>query len=93
MRRQHIELIKRMDQLIRLRATGNYKQFARRLGISNATLYRLLDVLKYDLEAPIRYNYLNESYEYEKNGSIEIRFIPKNMIDSNGANLQTGTKM
>ncbi len=34
-----LEKIKRIDQLIRMQATGNPDQFAQKLGIAKSTLY------------------------------------------------------
>ena len=74
MRKEHFILIRRMDKLIRMKATGNYLEFANRLDISPAKLYRLLDLLKDDLEAPIIYNRHRGSFEYEREGCISLGF-------------------
>jgi len=74
MRRDHIIMIRRMDRLIRMKATGNYLEFAGKLEISPAKLYRLLDFLKEDLEAPIFYNKHRRSFEYEREGCISLGF-------------------
>ncbi|WP_103864114.1 hypothetical protein [Aquimarina sp. I32.4] len=52
---KQIKTIERMDQLIRLRATGAPETFAHRLGVSKTKLYRTIDIMK-TLEAPIVYN-------------------------------------
>ena len=49
---QQIALIERIDQLIRLKATGTPKCFAKRLTISEASLYRLIDTIK-EMGAPV----------------------------------------
>lgn len=74
MRREHLILIRRIDKLIRMKATGNYLEFANRLDISPAKLYRLLDLLKEDLEAPIIYNKHRQSFEYAREGCIIIGY-------------------
>ena len=67
---QQIELIERIDQLIRLKATGTPNNFARRLGISDSSLYRLIDTLK-EMGAPIEFSVISQSYIY----SNEVNFM------------------
>ena len=52
---KHIELIERIDRLIRMEATGNPVTLASKLGISRAQTYRVIDIMK-DLNAPISYD-------------------------------------
>jgi DNA-binding transcriptional regulator LsrR (DeoR family) len=66
---EQIRHIEYLDQLIRFRATGNPEQLAKRLNISQASLFRLLDAMKH-LNAPIKYDIYLQSYVYEK----EVRF-------------------
>ena len=74
MRREHIILIRRMDKLIQMKATGNYLEFARKLNISPAKLYRLIDLLRVDLGAPVIYNKQRGTFEYEQEGCILLGF-------------------
>jgi len=67
---QHIQLIERVDQLIRLRATGSPRNLARRLAISEASLYRLIETLR-EMGAPIEFSVCYQSYVY----SSEVKFI------------------
>lgn len=67
---QQIELIERIDQLIRLKATGTPNNFARRLSISDASLYRLIETLK-EMGAPIEFSVIRQSYIY----SSEVNFM------------------
>jgi hypothetical protein len=67
---QQIELIERIDQLIRLTATGTPNNFARRLSISESSLYRLIDTLK-EMGAPIEFSVISQSYIY----SSEVNFM------------------
>ena len=61
----HLALVKRLDALIRRKATGTPTQLAQRLEISRASLYRYIDDLK-GLGAPIAYCYHRRSYLYEE---------------------------
>jgi len=65
--------LERMDQLIRLKATGNPKEFAARLGISQSLLFYNLDLLK-SMGAPIRYCKQAGRYEYEQPVILEIGY-------------------
>ncbi|WP_438423648.1 hypothetical protein [Aquimarina macrocephali] len=60
---KHIQIIERMDQLIRLQATGSPEKFAQRLGISKTKLYRMINLMK-QLSAPIEYGTTIQSYVY-----------------------------
>ena len=80
-----------MDKLIRLKATGNYLEFARILDISPAKLYRLIDLLKEDLSAPIIYNKQRGSFEYEREGCISLRFGLVPLDNGDMAGLTGGT--
>ena len=72
-----IELIERIDYLIRLKATGCPKEFASRLGISKVKLYRTLNVMKV-LDAPLEYSSALQSYVYIEMVRFEFGFS-KNM--------------
>jgi hypothetical protein len=74
------EFIERIDQLIRLKATGSPHQFALRLDISERKLYRIIKNLK-DLGCPIVYDNYIGSYKYEIEGSFKMKFIPKSDED------------
>ncbi len=65
--------LQRMDQLIRLKATGNPKEFAARLGISESLLYYNLDLLK-SMGGPIRYCKEKGRYEYERPVILNIGY-------------------
>ncbi|TSE05775.1 MULTISPECIES: DNA-binding protein [Aquimarina] len=60
---KQIELIQRMDQLIRLQATGTPDDLATKLGISKTKLYRLINIMK-ELNAPITYDISVQSFIY-----------------------------
>lgn len=59
-----IEMINRIDQLIRLQATGTPNELASKLGISKTKLYRLLQIMR-DLNAPVEYDFNNQNFIYE----------------------------
>ena len=57
-------LIERADRLIRLKATGTSVKFAVKLGISRATLFRLLQHLR-ETGKPVKYCKYRQTYYYE----------------------------
>ena len=70
--KKYLERIKRIDKLIRLRATGSPKEFAQKLNISESLLYATLSEMK-DFGAKICYDKVYNTYYY-KNEQIEIDF-------------------
>lgn len=62
---KHLILIERIDQLIRLRATGTPQNLAKRLGVSKTKLYRMISMMK-DMNAPVEYDEKLGSYIYEE---------------------------
>ena len=76
MAKSGITKVQTMDWHIKRKATGNPKEFARRLGISERSLYEYLNLMK-ELGAPINYCYIRQSYYYECEGNLIIRFQPR----------------
>ncbi len=68
---KQVEIIERIDQLIRLEATGTVVELATRLNISKTKLYRTIRLMK-SLHAPIVYDFTLESYVYAK--SVRFKF-------------------
>ena len=66
-----IAKIERIDQLIRLKATGTPSQLAKRLSISERSVFNILNMMK-ELGAPIHYSGFRQSYYYEE--SVNFRF-------------------
>lgn len=69
-----LSALQRMDQLISFRITGSPAEFARRLGISERTLFSYLTILK-DLGACICYNKYSCSYEYQDENRLQIGYL------------------
>ncbi len=70
---KQIALLERVDQLIRLRATGRPKQLAQRLEVSEATVFRIIDAMK-ALDAPIYYDPARQSYVYSEPTEFKYGF-------------------
>jgi hypothetical protein len=73
---KHIEIIERIDQLIRLQATGSPEKFASRLGISKTKLYRVIDIMK-QLNAPIQYDVAIQSFIYVEDVGFQFGFYSR----------------
>lgn len=85
---QQIDLIQRLDQLIRQKVTGNPKCLAEKLEISEATLYRVIESMK-RMGAPLEFNTQLQSYVYSKDVNFRCGFFlrelsPNEMPDING---------
>src|SRR5437899_2833143 len=69
---KYLERAKRIDDLIRRKATGNAEEFSHKLGISRSVLMEHIRDLR-DLGAPIRFCDIRHSYYYEEEFSFIIR--------------------
>ena len=65
-----IHRIERIDQLIRLKATGRPSELAQKLDISESQLYEILNIMKAELGGVILYSKYLQSYYYPR----DIRF-------------------
>ncbi len=70
---KQIELMQRIDRLIRMKATGPPILLAHRLGISRTKLYRMIRIMK-DLNAPVEYDETIQSYVYEEEVGLIFGF-------------------
>jgi hypothetical protein len=83
---KYIDRVKRMDNLIRLKATGCANEFASKLGISPSQLFQDLKEMK-QLGAPIQYCSVRKSYVYESNGRLTIDFMSDGQHIKGGKNI------
>lgn len=81
---KYIDRAKRMDDLIRRKATGSADEFASKLGVSRSILMENLQDLK-ELGAPIYYSEAHKSYCYE-DGYILFMDKDKTMKKIRGGN-------
>lgn len=63
--KRYLELVERVDLLIRKKATGNPPQMAAKLGLSLRAWHYLRDELIEDLAFPIAYSRSRQTYYYE----------------------------
>lgn len=79
---KYLHRIERIDQFIRLKATGTPKDLASKLNISESVLYETLATMKKH-GAPIYYDRCLGSYCYEEPCMFEFRFN----IDNNNTSI------
>lgn len=72
-KKDFIEILKRMDRMIRMRSTGTPEDFAGRLSISERSLYNYLAFMR-ELGAPLQYSRTMESYFYQEAGRFVFEF-------------------
>lgn len=70
---KYIQRLERIDQLIRLKATGSSNQFANKIGISRSMLMENLREMK-EMGAPIVYCRHRETYYYSTECNLIIEF-------------------
>ncbi|WP_025740892.1 hypothetical protein [Aquimarina pacifica] len=73
---KQIELIERIDQLIRMHATGSPDDLSAHLGISKTKLYRVIHLMR-ALDAPLIYNISIKSFVYETEVAFSFGFQVK----------------
>lgn len=73
---KQLQLIARIDQFIRLQATGSPEEFAAKLGISRTKLYRTIAIMK-ELEAPLVFDGSSQSYRYLQDVGFSYGFNKK----------------
>jgi DNA-binding IclR family transcriptional regulator len=62
--------------LIKTKATGSPRELARKLEVSERTVYGLLSMLK-ELEGPVCYDSLRKTYYFKNEGDFYFRFKRK----------------
>ena len=68
---KQIELLQQMHKLIEMSHTGPPERFAKRLGISESRLYKIIEEMK-DFGAPIDYSRKFETYYYIEDFELSI---------------------
>lgn len=78
MQKEIFHRLERIDQLIRIKATGTPTELAGKLGISERTVYEYLNLMK-ELGAPIKFNSYRQTYYYDEEGMFNISFLPRDV--------------
>ena len=69
------EMLERLDQLIRLKATGTPQEIAQRFSVAPSTIYLYLKYMR-QKGAPIAYCKIRQTYYYQEGGKFFIGFLP-----------------
>ena len=81
MTKDTLQRLERIDHLIRIKGTGTAAELGDRLGLSRATVYEYLNLMKL-FGAPIKFCKFRQSYYYNEDGCFTTRFVPKRVLNS-----------
>lgn len=70
----NIKNIQLLIELIEKQKTGNPAELSKKLAVSERMVYKYLDVLKTEFNAPIKYNRSTQSYYFTVPGTIDLRW-------------------
>lgn len=87
---KQIALLERVDQLIRLKATGRPKQLAERLEVSEATIFRIIETMK-EMNAPVCYDLSRQSYIYTEIAKFKCGYFIQDLDAVEERNLSGGS--
>jgi len=76
---EKVQLIERVDQLIRMKATGSAEDLSDRIGVSRSTVYELIDCMR-AMGAEIEYCRHRQSFYYLEEKILAIGFVNKKKI-------------
>ena len=85
----YFDRMKRIDQLVRLQATGTPKDLATKLKISKSTVFEYISVMK-AMNAPIKYNSFTETYYYKEKGTFELGYKLQELTSEELKNTNAG---
>lgn len=83
---KYVERLKRMDDLIRRKATGSSQEFASKLGVSQSQLFQDLKEMR-ELGAPVSFCNSRRSYVYETDGRLLLSFSSEASQIKGGKNI------
>lgn len=76
---ERLNIIERIDQLIRMQATGSPNELANKLSVSRRCLFDIINLMK-SMEAPIKFCDSSKSYYYEYECHFAIGFVDKKKL-------------
>jgi len=76
---EKIQVIERVDALIRRKATGSAVNLAQKLGVSRRCVFDIIKVMK-EMDAPIEYCHQRKSYYYKYDCDLMIGFVQKEKV-------------
>ena len=70
----NIKNIQLLIELIEQKNTGNPAALSKKLAVSERMIYKYLDILKSEFNAPIKFNRSIQSYYFTEAGSLDLRW-------------------
>lgn len=64
----------KIDQLIKRKNTGSPFELGQKLQLSERAVYKYLKFMKEELDAPISYSKMNNTYNYFENGEFKFKY-------------------
>lgn len=86
---KQLVMLERMHVLINQSCTGTPKAFARKIGVSERYLHKLIDELK-DMDAPIQYSRKEETYSYAEPFEIKISCTMRRLTGKEQGSISAG---
>jgi len=74
----NIQKLKYFIYLIEKKRTGTPSEAAEKLGLSERTIYSYVKTLRDDLNAPIEFNSIRKTYEYNRSGRLHWDWVSHN---------------
>lgn len=71
---QKIQVIERVDNLIKLKSTGTADDLSRRLCVSRRSVYNILELIR-SMGAPIEYCQIRRTYYYSYQCNFVLGFV------------------
>jgi hypothetical protein len=57
--------------------TGTPHEFSKKVKISERMLYKYIELLKQEFNAPVKYDKTHKTYYFSENGTLNLRWKPK----------------
>jgi transcriptional antiterminator len=70
----NIKNIQLLIELIEQKKTGTPAELSKKLAVSERMIYKYLDILKSEFNAPIKFNRSIQSYYFTEAGSLDLRW-------------------
>jgi predicted DNA-binding transcriptional regulator YafY len=68
----NIKVLISLTELIEQRQTGSPTELAKKLGISERMVYKYIDDLKVEFNAPVKYSRSERTYYYDGEGHLHL---------------------
>ena len=76
-----IKNIQLLIELIHLKQTGSSQQISEKLKVSERMVYKYIETLKSEFNAPVKYDKINKTYFFEEKGKLNLNWQKENEDD------------